>query len=225
MSIWPDNLYEYLQLSKPIVAYLDLMHAVVVATSILSKEDNHILLLKFTCGYDADMIAKRMGLASVTVSRHLGKIKNQLLEPTVRPLFEHGYCEGMKQIHDMFSTYENDFNEIPIEYAIPEPQILKVLQKVGACKFGDLNYDVSSIKGIGPKSADIILNRSLDLGWGSEIFYCEIAVRRKQCQAEDNTVSNTYNLNTFASSSIESMVNRPCFIVPDLSICQAEVTS
>ena len=92
MKTWPENLFDFLGIeSYQYCEKEDTMHGIVCALSNLEAEDEKMLLMRYTCGYTDEMIAKKIGVSTRTVLRHFEHVKAILLQDTTKPLLVDGY--------------------------------------------------------------------------------------------------------------------------------------
>lgn len=167
MKTWPENLFEFLGIeSYQYCEKEDAMHGIVCALSNLEAEDEKMLLMRYTCGYTDKIIAKKIGVSTRTVLRHLEHAKTILLQDTIRPLLVDGYDSGMTKVKKVFDLYNMHYYRIPITIGFPEDKIRSALMKAGLSTVGDVVKLMpiirQKVKGIGPSYERTIKARVAD---------------------------------------------------------------
>ena len=166
---WPDNILDFLGV-KSTSSGADLNAGISYALTHLDKTDKRILLLKFTCGYDDETIAKTAGVSKQTVSKALDRAKKHMLSPTVLPLIMFGKEEGLQSIADLFELWEKNPTFATVDYLALDLALHSALNKAGCMSVRDvLDYgSLTQIKGVGPKYAKTLAERIYDLKLISE---------------------------------------------------------
>lgn len=155
MKTWPENLFDFLGIeSYQYCEKEDAMHGIVCALSNLEAEDEKMLLMRYTCGYTDEIIAKKIGVCTKTVLHRFEHVKAILLQDTTKPLLVDGYKAGMVKVKKVFDLYDTHYYRIPIAIGFPEDKIRSALMKAGLSTVGDvvklMPIIKQKVKGIGP---------------------------------------------------------------------------
>lgn len=161
MKTWPENLFDFLGIeSYQYCEKEDAMHGIVCALSNLEAEDEKMLLMRYTCGYTDEVIAKKLGVCTKTVLNRFEHVKAILLQDTTKPLLVDGYNAGMAKVKKVFDLYDTQFHKIPIAIGFPEDKIRSALTKAGLTTVGDVMKLMpiikQKVKGIGPSYDRVI---------------------------------------------------------------------
>lgn len=161
MKTWPENLFDFLGIeSYQYCEKEDAMHGIVCALSNLEAEDEKMLLMRYTCGYTDEVIAKKLGVCTKTVLNRFEHVKAILLQDTTKPLLVDGYNAGMAKVKKVFDLYDTQFHKIPIAIGFPEDKLRSALTKAGLTTVGDVMKLMpiikQKVKGIGPSYDRVI---------------------------------------------------------------------
>lgn len=161
MKTWPENLFDFLGIeSYQYCEKEDAMHGIVCALSNLEAEDEKMLLMRYTCGYTDEVIAKKLGVCTKTVLNRFEHVKAILLQDTTKPLLVDGHNAGMAKVKKVFDLYDTQFHKIPIAIGFPEDKIRSALTKAGLTTVGDVMKLMpiikQKVKGIGPSYDRVI---------------------------------------------------------------------
>lgn len=161
MKTWPENLFDFLGIeSYQYCEKEDAMHGIVCALSNLEAEDEKMLLMRYTCGYTDEVIAKKLGVCTKTVLNRFEHVKAILLQDTTKPLLVDGYNAGMAKVKKVFDLYDTQFHKIPIAIGFPEDKLRSALMKAGLSTVGDvvklMPIIKQKVKGIGPSYDRVI---------------------------------------------------------------------
>lgn len=166
MNVWPYNLFEFLDINTRSTDKEDVMHAIVCATSSLPEQEWRALLLRFTCGYDDHLIAKKVDVTPRTVQNMLERAKNMLTSAPASILLCFGYSAGMKLVKSLLNGRSENPLAVPIEIAFPEQPLQTYLMNANFECMADVkemsDKELLAIRGIGKKYLEAIRERESD---------------------------------------------------------------
>lgn len=166
MKVWPYNLFEFLGINTRSTDKEDVMHAIVCATSSLPEKEWKTLLFRFTCGYNDELIAKKVGTTPRTVQNMLERVKNTLTSEPASILLCFGYSVGMKLVKSLLNSRSENPLAVPIGVAFPEQPLQSYLVNANFECMADVKEmsddGLLAIKGIGKKYLETIRERESD---------------------------------------------------------------
>lgn len=182
MSVWPDNLLNFVGIESECNKRDELIHGIVLSMTDLSAQEWRVTLLKFTCGYSEELIADKIGVVKKTVFAILKRVKQRLSEKPACFLLRYGYREGMKHAKQTFSEWESEPRNLPIQRACFEPALTAAVMKehLNLKKLDCMtDKEILEIHGVGCKYLKEIRERLQDLKeCNNPVFICtnEVAV-------------------------------------------------
>lgn len=226
MKVWPYNLFEFLGVNMKSTDREDMMHAIVCAMSDLPEQEWKVTLLRFTCGYDNDLIAKRVGVTSRTVKNILMRVKDMLTSEPASLFMCFGYTAGMKLVKNLFNGRSANYLSVPIEVAFPEQPLQSYLLKANFECVADIEElgesELLSIRGIGRKYLEIVNERKEDfvrMDNANKAY-------KDECESEAYTVTPIpITVINGDGSAIKTMLPVTCYNTDTVAGCEQYLAS